>query len=289
MIFYPAFHSTSTKTFLGTTISGADGNAELNAALDVIFNHPNVGPFISRQLIQRLVTSNPSPAYVRRVAAVFDNNGASVRGDLAAVVRAILFDAEARDMSAVNNSTFGKVREPMIRLANWMRAFGAISVSGNYLITSTSSSLSLGQSALAAPSVFNFFRPGYVPPNTRLGAAGLNAPEFQIVDEVTVAGYANTIQGAIGAGIGSGADVRSAYAAEVAVADDAALLVERMNRLLLYGQMSPTLRTHITESVNSVAIPGVGSTQAQIDAARLNRARLAVYMTMIAPEYLVQR
>ena len=289
MIFYPAFHSTSTKTFLGTTISGADGNAELNAALDVIFNHPNVGPFISRQLIQRLVTSNPSPAYVRRVAAVFDNNGASVRGDLAAVVRAILFDAEARDMSAVNNSTFGKVREPMIRLANWMRAFGAISVSGNYLITSTSSSLSLGQSALAAPSVFNFFRPGYVPPNTRLGAAGLNAPEFQIVDEVTVAGYANTIQGAIGAGIGSGADVRSAYAAEVAVADDPALLVERMNRLLLYGQMSPTLRTHITESVNSVAIPGVGSTQAQIDAARLNRARLAVYMTMIAPEYLVQR
>ena len=291
MIFYPAFHSTSAKTFLGTTIAGGstDGAAELNTALDVIFNHPNVGPFISRQLIQRLVTSNPSPAYVQRVASVFNNNGTGIRGDMAAVVRAILLDVDARDMTAVNSSTFGKVREPMIRLTNWMRAFGATSVSGNYLITSTSGNTALGQSALAAPSVFNFYRPGYVPPNTRLGAAGLNAPEFQIVDEVTVAGYANTIQGAIGTGIGTGADVRSAYAVEIAVAGDAALLVERMNRLLLYGQMSPTLRVRITDSVNSVVIPGAGSTQTQIDAARLNRARLAVYMTMISPEYLVQR
>ena len=291
MIFYPAFHSTSAKTFLGTTIAGGstDGAAELNTALDVIFNHPNVGPFISRQLIQRLVTSNPSPAYVQRVASVFNNNGTGIRGDMAAVVRAILLDVDARDMTAVNSSTFGKVREPMIRLTNWMRAFGATSVSGNYLITSTSGNTALGQSALAAPSVFNFYRPGYVPPNTRLGAAGLNAPEFQIIDEVTVAGYANTIQGAIGTGIGTGADVRSAYAVEIAVAGDATLLVERMNRLLLYGQMSPTLRVRITDSVNSVVIPGAGSTQTQIDAARLNRARLAVYMTMISPEYLVQR
>lgn len=291
MIFYPAFHSTSAKTFLGTTIAGGstDGAAELNTALDVIFNHPNVGPFIGRQLIQRLVTSNPSPAYVQRVAAVFNNNGSGVRGDLAAVVRAILLDAEARDMTAVNSTTFGKVREPMIRLTNWMRAFGATSVSGGYLITSTSGNTSLGQSALAAPSVFNFYRPGYVPPNTRLGAAGLNAPEFQIVDEVTVAGYANTIQAAIGTGIGTGADVRSAYAAEIAVAGDATVLVERMNRLLLYGQMSSALRVRITDSVNSVAIPGAGATQAQIDAARLNRAKLAIYMTMVSPEYLIQR
>jgi hypothetical protein len=184
---------------------------------------------------------------------------------------------------------FGKIREPMIRLANWMRAFGATSVSGNYLINSTSGSLSLGQSALAAPSVFNFFRPGYVPPNTRLGAAGLNAPEFQIVDEVSVAGYANTMETAIGTGIGTGRDVRSAYAVEVTLADDPALLADRMNRLLLYGQMSPTLRVRIIDSVNGVAIPGAGATQAQIDAARLNRAKLAIYMTMVSPEYLVQR
>ena len=291
MIFYANYHSTSAKTFLGTTIPGGstDGAAELNAALDVIFNHPNVGPFIGRQLIQRLVTSNPSPAYVQRVAAVFNNNGAGVRGDMAAVVRAILLDVEARDMANVNSTTFGKVREPMIRLTNWMRAFGATSVSGGYLITSTSGNTSLGQSALAAPSVFNFYRPGYIPPNTRLGSAGLNAPEFQIVDEVTVAGYANTIQGAIGTGIGTSADVRSTYAAEVAVAANTPALVERMNRLLLYGQMSPTLRVRITDSVNGVVIPGGTATQAQIDAALLNRAKLAIYLTMISPEYLAQR
>ncbi len=289
MILYSAFHSTSTKTFLGTTIGSGDGNAELTQALDVIFNHPNVGPFIGRQLIQRLVTSNPGPAYVQRVAAVFNNNGAGVRGDLAAVVRAILLDADARDMAAVTTSSFGKIREPMIRLANWMRAFGATSVSGNYLVNSTSGSLSLGQSALAAPSVFNFFRPGYVPPNTRLGAAGLNAPEFQIVDEVSVAGYANTMQTAIGTGIGTGSDVRSAYSVEVTLADDPALLADRMNRLMLYGQMSSALRTAIIDSVAGVAIPGGTATQAQIDAAKLNRARLAVYLTMVSPEYLVQR
>jgi len=292
MIVYPAYHSTSSKTFLGTTLAGGstDGAAEVTAALDVIFNHPNVGPFVSRQLIQRLVTSNPSPAYVQRVGAVFNNNGAGVRGDMAAVVRAILLDPEARDMTAVNSRTFGKVREPVIRLANWMRAFGATSVSGNYVISSTSApGTSLGQSALTAPSVFNFYRPGYVPPNTRLGAAGLTAPEFQIVDEVSVAGYANTMLRVLSEGIGLGNDVRSTYAAEMAVAGDTAVLVERINRLLLYGQMSTTLRSRITDSVNSIAIPGSGATQAQIDAARLNRVRLAIYMTMISPEYLVQR
>ena len=291
MIFYPAYHSTSAKTFLGTTIAGGstDGAAEVKTALDVIFNNPNVGPFISKQLIQRLVTSNPSPAYVQRVATVFNDNGSGVRGDMAAVVRAILLDAEARDASAAASANYGKVREPVVRLANWIRAFGATSTSGNWLITSTSANTSLGQSVLTSPSVFNFFRPGYIPPNTRLGAASLTAPEFQIVDEVSVAGYANTMQSAIGNGIGTGADVKSTYASEVAIAGDAAALVERMNKLLLAGQMSAALKVQITDSVNGIAIPGGTATQAQIDAAKLNRAKLAVYLTMISPQYLVQR
>ena len=288
MIFYPAFHSTSTKTFLGVS-TASDGPGDLRFALDTIFNHPNVGPFIGRQLIKRLVTSNPSPAYVQRVATVFNNNGAGVRGDMAAVVRAILLDSEARDVSVAASPSFGKVREPMVRMANWMRTFGATSVSGRYLLNSTSATTSLGQSALASPSVFNFYRPGYIPPNTRLGTAGLTAPEFQIVDEVTVAGYANTMQTAIGTGIGTSTDVRSAYTAEVAIATDAAALVNRMDRMLLYGQMSSGLRTALTDSINSIAIPAAGSAQAQIDAALLNRARLAVYMTMVSPEYLIQR
>ncbi len=291
MIPYANYHSTSAKTFLGTTIpaGSTDARVELNQALDVLFNHPNVGPFMAKRLIQRLVTSNPSPAYVGRVAAVFANNGQGVRGDMAAVTRAILLDPEAREGASPSNPGFGKVREPMIRLANWMRAFGATSVSGNYLVGSTSANTSLGQSPLTSPSVFNFYRPGYVPPNTRLGSANLTAPEFQIVDEVTVAGYANTMQNVIGNGIGTGTDVRSAYAQEIALAHDSAALTERVNRLLMYGQMSGRLRADIIASVNSVTIPGGTATPAQINTARLNRVRLAVYLTMVSPDYLVQR
>ena len=292
MIYYANYHSITAKTFLGVTLpaGAANGPNDLGVALDAIFNHPNVPPFMCQRLIQRLVTSNPTPGYVGRCAAIFSNNGAGVRGDLRAVVRAILMDSEARNQSLASTPGYGKLREPVIRVTNWMRAFGATSVSGNYLITSTSANTSLGQSALASPSVFNFYRPGYIPPNTRLGAQGLTAPEFQIVDEVTVAGYANTMQTAIGTGIGSGSDVRSAYTNEVAIADDANALVNRMDLLLLYGQMSPSLRARIVESVNSVVIPApTANNAATIATAKLNRAKLAVYMTMVSPEYLVQR
>jgi uncharacterized protein (DUF1800 family) len=285
----------SAKTFLGTTIPAstaatANPAAELKTALDVIFNHPNVGPFISRQLIQRLVTSNPSPAYVGRVAAAFNNNGSGVRGDMAAVTRAILLDAEARTAPAAADATAGKLREPVIRLANYLRAFDATSVSGNWLIGSTSASTSLGQTAMAAASVFNFFRPGYSPPNTKMGAAGLVAPEMQIVDEVTTSGYANTIQNAINAGIGTGNDVRSALGAEVALANDPAALVNRVNLLLAYGSLPAPQRQRIVDAVTSVAVPAsTGTNQAAIDTALLNRAKLAVFLTMTAPDYLVQR
>jgi uncharacterized protein (DUF1800 family) len=291
MIPYPQFHSISAKSFLGVTIPAStvsDPAGDLKIALDTIFNHPNVGPFIGKQLIQRLVTSNPSPAYVARVTAVFNNNGRGVRGDMSAVVRAILLDEEARSISVADGVNAGKLREPMVRLANWARAFGATSASGEWLIGSTSANTSLGQSPLTAPSVFNFYRPGYSPPNTRVGTAGLVAPEFQIVDEVTIAGYLNTLQTTVDGGIGVTSngvrDVRSAYAAEIALANNPAALVERMNLLLLNGRMSPTLRTRITEAVQGVALPSTNQT-----AALTNRAKLAVYMTMASAEYLVQR
>jgi uncharacterized protein (DUF1800 family) len=292
MIFYPQYHSLSAKQFLGTTIPAsttADVGGDLRIALDTLFNHPNVGPFIARQLIQRLVTSNPSNAYVGRVAAVFNNNGSGVRGDMRAVIRAILTDSEARSATAAGDPAFGKLREPVIRLTHWMRAYGATSVSGNWLIGSTSSNQSLGQSPLAAPSVFNFWRPGFVPPaTTQVGQRGFNAPEFQIVDEVSTAGYINTINGAITNGIGTGNDVRAAYTAELAIADGADALVERLNRVLLAGQISTTLRARVLEAVNSIAIPATGA-QAQIDAARLNRVRTAILLIVASPDYLVQR
>ncbi|WP_293900804.1 DUF1800 domain-containing protein [Phenylobacterium sp.] len=293
MIPYPNFHSLSGKTFLGTTIPASTVSnpaGDLKIALDTLFNDPNVGPFVSRQLIQRLVTSNPSPAYVGRVAAVFNDNGKGVRGDMSAVVRAILLDDEARSATTAGGLNFGKLREPMVRVTNWARAFGATSQSGEWLIASTSANTSLSQSALTAPSVFNFFRPGYSPPNTRVGTAGLLAPEFQIVDEVTVAGYLNTMQTTIDTGIGNATggvrDVRAAYPAEIAIANDTGALADRMNLLLLNGRMSATLRGRIVEAVGAIAVPASGTA---VNAALLNRAKLAVFMTMASSEYLVQR
>jgi uncharacterized protein (DUF1800 family) len=293
MIPYANYHSLSSKTFLSTTIPAsttADTSGELKTALDTIFNHPNVGPFVSKQLIQRLITSNPSPAYVGRVANVFNNNGQGVRGDMAAVFRAILLDSEARSMTANSDPNFGKIREPIVRLGNYMRTFGATSVSGNWLVGSTSGSTSLAQSPLAAPSVFNFYRPGYSPPNTKIGNAGLLAPEMQIVDEVTIAGYANSLQNLVNSGIGNGNDVRTTFAGEMSVASDPAVLTERMNTLLVYGSMSAGLKQRIIDAVTAVTVPAsTGTNQAAIDAALLNRSKLAVYMTMISPDYLVQQ
>jgi uncharacterized protein (DUF1800 family) len=298
MIAYPQYHSTSEKDFLGATIPASttvDTAGDIKIALDTIFNHPNVGPFIALRLIQQLVTSNPSPAYIQRVASVFNNNGSGVRGDMAAVVTAILTDTEARSATNEAVAGFGKLREPVLRLANWMRAFSAASQSGNWLMTSTTASTSLAESPLTSPSVFNFWRPGYAPPNTQLAAHNLLSPEFQGADEVTVAGYLNTMQSAIGSGIGSvpaggsGADIQSQYAAEVAIASDAGALADRMNRLLLYGQMSATLRQRILDAVNGVAVPGATATAAQVNTALSNRAKIAVFLTMASPEYLAQR
>ena len=292
MIFYPAYHSTSAKSFLGTNIAAsttADPEGEIKVALDRLYNDPNVGPFMARRLIQNLVTSNPSPAYIGRVSAVFNNNGSGVRGDMAAVVKAILLDSEARDSATATGTTYGKLREPIVRLGNWMRTFGTVSASGNYLIGSTASRTSLAEAPLTAPTVFNFYRPGFVPPNTRLAQQNLTAPEFQIADEVSVAGYANMMQSAIGNGIGTGADVKASYTQEMALAKDPAALVDRMNRMLYAGQMSAGLRTQIINAVTGVALPTGTPTQAQTDAALLNRAKLAVFLSMVSPEYLVQK
>jgi len=294
MIAYDAFHSTSEKDFLGVVIPAsttAATNADIKTALDTIFNHPNVGPFIAKRLIQSLVTSNPSPTYVSRVAAVFNNNGSGVRGDMAAVVKAVLTDTEARDSAtAASSATFGKLREPMVRLGNWMHVFGATSTSGNWLLGTLSNSSQLSQSALNAPSVFNFWRPGYVPSNSKMGAAGLLAPEFQVVDEVSVSGYLNTIQSAIQSGVGSGADIKSAYANEIPLAANPQSLVDRLNLLLCYGQMSTALQAKIVSAINAIAIPsGATVTQAQITAAQTQRVQIAVLMTMASGDYLAQR
>jgi uncharacterized protein (DUF1800 family) len=279
MVLTAANHSTSVKQFLGVTIAaGTPGATALQTALDTIAAHPNVGPFIGRQLIQRLVASNPSPAYVARVSAVFANNGAGVRGDLRAVIKAILLDDEARRGPVAGDTTRGKLREPVVRFIQWARTFGLASPTGLWNIGNVSDpSTRLGQSPLRSPSVFNFFRPGYVPPNTALGTLSLNAPEFQITNESTVVGWANWAQTFVQSGVG---ETRPDYTAELALATDATALVKRVS-LLLSGD---TLSAATLATIGTA----VGSISATTDAGKRNRVYAAIHLVLCAPEYLVQ-
>ena len=300
---YPVFHSTAQKTFLGVTIPASttsDPPGDLKIALDTIFNHPNVGPFIGKQLIQRLITSNPSPAYVSRVAAVFNNNGKGVRGDMAAVVAAILLDPEARNDSVGADPSlgpgFGKLREPVVRMANWARAFGANSSSGWWRIGDTSAPTALNQVTLDAPSVFNFWSPTYSPPPaTALGHAGLFAPEFQAVSAVSTAGYLNVMLRTVYRGAGPNdsvtgvPDVSTTYPTLTPLAANPGALADKVGLMLLYGQMSSALKARIVHAVNTVSIPGPPATTAQINAALAQRAIFAVYFTLASPEYLAER
>jgi len=281
---YPQHHETGVKTFLGLTIaSGTSGEASLTQALDRLFNHANLCPFIGKQLVQRLVTSNPSPAYVGRVSAACANNGQGVRGDMKAIIRTILLDADARDAAKLTDPQWGKVREPVLRLAHWGRCYGATSTSGNWTIRNLqSASTSLGQQPWRSPSVFNFYRPGYVPPNTAIATANLAAPEFQLIGETSVAGYTNFMQIVIqsGVGIGTPRDVQPNYASEIALASNADALLDRVNRCLLAGSMSSTLRNDIRTAVNAIGTTGNGPN---------NRVYTAILLTMASPDYLVQK
>lgn len=280
MVQQPNQHETGVKTFLGTTIpAGTDGNASLTAALDTIFAHPNVPPFISKQLIQRLVTSNPSPAYVARVAAVFRNNGSGARGDLKAVVRAILLDAEARNDGASAAASFGKLREPIVRLTGWARAFNANSPSNAWPIGDTSNPTNrLAQSPGRSPSVFNFFRPGYSPPNTALSQQSLVAPEFQIATEPSVVAYVNYMAGLVANGAG---DLKADYSVIAALAGDAQALVDEVNLVLAAGQLGSATVATIKGAVESVAATATNGAA--------NRVNIAILLTLASPEFIVQK
>ncbi|MCU6433768.1 DUF1800 domain-containing protein [Undibacterium sp. Jales W-56] len=288
---YPKFHSTSDKTFLGVTVAAqttANPEASLKTALDTLYNHENVGPFIGKQLIQRLVTSNPSPAYVSRVAAAFANNGQGIRGDMKAVIKAILLDPEARADVDSSNFIAGKLREPVVRLANWMRSFGAKSTSARFLMGNLDDPLNaLGQTPMRSSSVFNFYRPGYVPPNTSIAGLNLVAPEFQITGETSVVGYLNFMRDVIPNGTGFSRDVKADYANLIPLADTPDKLLDQISLLLTANQMSASLRNQILAAVNSVAIPANSTTAA--DTARKNRVYLSIFLTMASPEYLTQK
>jgi uncharacterized protein (DUF1800 family) len=274
---------TGSKVFLGTTIAAGKGaNESLELAINQLAGHANVGPFIGKQLIQRLVTSNPSPAYVQRVATVFNNNGAGVRGDMKAVIRAILLDADARSAAKITDPQWGKLREPVVRLMHWARSTRATSQDGKWAFGDLRSpSTRLGQAPLHAPSVFNFYRPGYVPPTTSIADAGLVAPEFQITNEASTIGYINYLQDVIDGkhGTRNTGVISSTYAHELDLPVDQ--LIGRLDLLFTHGQLTPQTRSAIASAL--------GTMGASTNALKLLRVKAAVLLIMASPEYLAQK
>ena len=274
-------HSNLAVSFLGANIPANTTGAEaLRIALDTLFNHANTGPFFAKQMIQRLITSNPSPAYVHRVATVFNNNGANVRGDLKAIWRAILTDTEARSVPA--NTIAGKLREPIVRLTQIARTFNVSSNNGKWEIYDLSNAdTGLGQAPLRSPSVFNFFRPGYIPPNTALAAQALVAPEFQLHNETSTAGYINLVTFFITSGY---SDVKLNFTAIESLATDAKALVAWLNLHLSANQLSVATTNLIQQALEANPVISTSSTSAKYD-----RLYAAILLVAACPEYLIQK
>ncbi len=283
MQLYPAYHDDGEKLLLnGVTVpAGQTGDQDLRMALDNIFNHPNVGPFLAIRLIQRLVTSNPSPAYVARVAGVFNNNGTGVRGDLGAVVRAILLDPEARPAMAMELD--GKLKEPLLRLTQLWRAYDGASQSGVFPLAPAY--IIFGQGPQQASHVFNFFSPFHAPPG-EIRNSGLVAPELQIATE-----YQNTFITnyffLLAFNWNSAAqnpgedDVLIDISAEVAVADDTNALIDLVAQKLLGGSISATLRAEMVNMIDRIRVAAPGNAAAL--------AAEAIYFVIASPEYAYQR
>jgi uncharacterized protein (DUF1800 family) len=276
----PSRHETGAKTFLGTTIpAGTDATLGLTLALDAICAHPNVAPFFCRQLIQRLVMSNPSPAYVARVATVFNNDGSGAKGNLRAVIRALLLDDEARRPADAAGPSVGKLREPILRFTAWARAYGVTSPSGAWAVGSTADPATrLAQSPLRSPTVFNFFRPGYVPPSTGIGTAALVAPEFQITNESSVIGVINFMQRAVAGSVG---DLTPDYASLISIADDAVALIAEINLVLAANQLRAATLTSLATALATMP--------SGTDVLRRNRINAALVLVLAAPEFIVQK
>ena len=298
MTMFNAWHESGSKTLLnGFVVPNrvpVNGVADVEDALDNLFNHPNVGPFIAYKLIQRLVKSNPSHEYIGRVAAAFNNNGYGTRGDMKAVIKAILLDTEARDCALINEPFQGMLREPLVRYAHACRAFNAASPSGIYRNQMEDFYTDLFQRALGSPSVFNFFQPWYQP-NGPIDAADKVAPEFQITNSLTILGYANNLHQWIMQNWGlmqygeiySGEPYSESKDTYLDLSDEMLLgdvgkenqLIERLNLLLCHGNMSQSTHTIIYNAIRDIPTTGQADT----------KVRMAIYLTMISPDYLIIR
>lgn len=279
----------------GVLAHGGNARAEMTAALDNLFHHPNVGPFIATRLIQRLVTSNPTPGYVQRVAQVFDNDGSGQRGNLRAVVRAILLDPEARYGHWQRPDTFGKLREPLIKTAHMWRALHGRAVSGRVGNISTGLWPGIeewfGQAPLRSPSVFNFFQPDYRPPGA-IAAQGLVAPEFQILTDDALVATPNRLFHEVfchfNEGYCWGGDsetmLRMDMVADALVAtSDPAQLIDDYNLLFMAGQMSPFMREVLLTRLDQMTTDEYGADLG------VRRVQHLLYLIVNSPEYSIQK
>ncbi len=312
-------HSEREKVFLNAYIpENTSGEASVSLALDEIFSHSTVAPFITRQLIQRFTDSHPSPEYIERVSQAFDEgrflsaNGTSFgdgdRGNLQATLAAILLD-ESQFVESPAAEIQGKVREPLLKFIHFMRAFNVENlefITRTGRIKDLTSVDSLGMAYFESPSVFNFYRPGYVPPLTQAGAMGLTVPEFQIADSSSFYGFIGLMtdfilerplvrncsdianldsnyQGLEPCNFANGEQpFRPNYDQEVALAANPTLLVDHLNTLLLGGRMAVDVRQEITDVISLIPLePGSYDTNLR------DRVRVAVLMFATAPTYTV--
>jgi uncharacterized protein (DUF1800 family) len=281
MQMFDAEHEPGSKNLLNGTVvpAGQTGMQDIEAAIDNLFNHPNVGPFIGKQLIQRLVTSNPSAAYIERVARAFNGDTTGVRGDMEAVVRAVLLDPEAA-AAPTSMADFGKLREPVVRYASILRQFGANSSDG-FIANLGYFLQELGkQHPLSAPSVFNFFLPAHSPAG-EIAAAGLVAPEFQITTSNSIVGVSNLIDFVILADFVTEAPepftaVSLNYQEYVDIAPDASALLDRLDIVLTAGTLDSATRLAIEAVITDLDDMNI-------------RARIAIYMFLLSSDYAVRR
>jgi uncharacterized protein (DUF1800 family) len=246
MVSIDSHHDTDAKTLLSGAVipAGNTAQADMDAALQNIFNDPNVGPFICRQLIQHLVTSNPSPEYVGRVVSVFNNNGKDVRGDLKAVITAILLDSEARrgDDPAQIQTNDGHMKEPLLLITSLLRAMNGHS-NGDGLLDYAAN---LKQEPMNPPSVFNYYHPTFMVPNTNL-----LGPEFELFNSSTAIARVNFVNDAVYGKIGASMTVDLSY--YLTFAPDSQQLVDRIGDVMLNGAMSSEMRSEIIDAISGIS------------------------------------
>ena len=286
-------HDTGSKTFLGQTLpAGQDTAKDIDDTLGLLCNHPNCAPFFAKGMIQRLVTSNPSPAYIKRVAQAFVTS----KGDMKAVISAILLDDEARNPSHALQPEYGKLREPWLRVTQLSRGFQAqpAPVQPNFAPAGKRMLNDLGQYPLSAPSVFNFYLPNYQSPGvvTKRNANATDAttllvdPEFQILNSNTALRTPNFLMDLLRTEPGKFRSNSGVWALDLTpqinLAKDPGALVDNINTLLVGGMMSDRTRTIITQAVGQLTPDDDPTILKQ-------RAQMAIYLAMNSPDYAVQK